>query len=99
MGHTDAVVRDFKGPLFLVGSNLDFEIGIVTQNFRICLRPETEPVNGIRRIGYQFPQENLLIGVQGVDDQTQKLLHFGFELVCFFRTLHYSTFLLLCDRK
>ena len=81
MGHTDAVVGDFKGLFDAIGFEMDLELGIVAQQPRFRLGPVADLVDGIRCIGNQLPQKDIFIGVKGVDDQVEHLLHFGLELV------------------
>ena len=88
IGHADAVIGDLQGPLLLVRGDLDLQFRIVAQQFRFRLGLETELVDGVRGVGDEFPQEDLPVGIERVDDDVHELLDFGLELMGFLLSFH-----------
>ena len=80
LGHADAVVGDGEGARFLVGGEEDLEVlapqldGVVGEGLVGQL------VHRVAGVGDQLPQEDLLVGVDGVDHQIQQPLGLGLEL-------------------
>ena len=66
----------------MVEGNADLQVGVILEQSGIGQRLETQPVAGVGRVRYQFPQENFLVAVQGVDHQLQQLFDFGLEAQC-----------------
>ena len=56
-----------------------FSSAIVLEQRVVGQRLEAQLVARIRRVGDQLAQEDLLVGVQGVDHQIEELLDFGLE--------------------
>ena len=81
--HTDAVVGNRQGPGVLVHGDLNFEIPPVHPHGAVGEGLVAELVTGVAGVGDDFPEENLLVGINGVDHQVQEPLGFRFEL--FFR--------------
>jgi hypothetical protein len=77
--HADAVIRDAEGARLLVDANRDPQLGIGLVEGRVGERFEAQLVRCVRAVGDQFPEENLLVAVQGVDHQRKQLLHLGLE--------------------
>src|SRR3712207_6864316 len=50
-----------------------------TTLFRSRERLETQLVSGVGRVGYELPQKDLLVAVQGMDHQLQQLFDFSLE--------------------
>ena len=86
--HADAVVAHCQRLGVFVNDQFDFPLRIVAQQAFILQRVETDAVDGVRRIGNQFPQEDLLVRIQRVDDQIQQFLNFCLELTWFCHTNH-----------
>ena len=66
-GHADAVIGDGQLAVFLVGQDADLEIASVQANLVVGQRFIGQLVDGIAGVGDDFPQEDLFIGVDGVD--------------------------------
>merc|ERR1719420_2032950 len=74
LGHSETGVDDGERVVGLVGDNVDEELGL---RLELCLVGEAlEPdlVQGIGRVGDELTQENLLVAVEGVDDQGEQLV-------------------------
>lgn len=80
LGHADTVIADRQGAGILVGGDVDGQILFLDADGGIGQALEVELVAGIGRVGDQFAQEDLAIGVDGVDHQVEQLFAFGFEL-------------------
>ena len=77
--HADAIVGDGDGARGLVDADTDLETRILGQQLRLRQGLEAELVGGIRGIGYQLAEENLLLAVQRMDHQLQQLFSLGLE--------------------
>ena len=77
--HADAVVGHRQGLGILVEGDADPEVGIALEQPRVVQRLETQLVAGVGGVGHQLAQEDLPVGVQGVDHQVQELLDLGLE--------------------
>ena len=75
--HADAVVNKGKGAGFLVRRNADFP---VLRIFRMADGLETRLVQSIGCIRHQFPDENVFVGIDGMNHQLQQLLNFCLKL-------------------
>ena len=60
-------------------ADADVEVGCVLEQRVVVQRLEAQLVAGVGRVGNQFAQENLAVGIQRVDHQVQQLFHFGLE--------------------
>jgi len=80
-GHTDAVVLDGEGAGILVHREPDGEVRAAETHLFIGERQIGQLVDGIAGVGDQFPKEDLLVGVDGVDHHVQQTLGFCFELL------------------
>ena len=67
--HADAVVFDRHGLGIGVEADGDREITVIGQELRLGDRAEAQSIDGIGPVGDQLPQENLPVGVQGLDHQ------------------------------
>ena len=78
-GHADAVVGDRQGLRLLVGGDVDLQrqLGIVDVLFRAL--EVAEFLHRVRRVRDQLAQENLAVGVEGMDDQIEQLLDLRLE--------------------
>ena len=86
--HADTVVAYCQRLSVFIDNQLDFPLRIIAKQAFILQRVETDAVNGVRRIGNQFPQEDLLVRIQRVNDQIQQFLNFCLELTWFCHTNH-----------
>jgi hypothetical protein len=77
LGHTNTGISDGEGTLLLVGSNSDKELLLSVEGRRIGKSLVSDLVESIGRVGNQFSKENLLVGVEGVDDEIEKLRDLG----------------------
>ena len=76
LGHADAGVGDRQRPGRLVGQDADLRVGRERQG-RVGQGLEAAPVDGVGGVGHQLAQEDLALGVEGVDDQVQGAPHLG----------------------
>ena len=91
LGHADAVVADREGAGLLVHGQLDGEVLPGKAGGAVLQGAVIELVNGVAGVGNQLPQENFLMGVDGVNHQVQQALGFclkffhchGFKLLPF----------------
>ena len=79
--HTYAVITDGDGVVLLVPGEVHGNpiVPLPLQQAVIGQGLETQLVDGITGVGDQLAQENLLVGVQGVNHQMKKLLGLGLE--------------------
>ncbi len=82
--HANAVVGNGDGAGGFVDVDANFQIGIVTEQRLIFHRLEAQLIAGVRRVGNQFAQKNLLVAVQGVNHKVEQLLDLGLEAQGFF---------------
>ena len=80
VGHTDAVVFNDEGAGVRIPFDPDFKIAPVDVVVRIRQRFIVALVQCVRCVGDQFPQEDLLVRIDGIDHETQQSLRFRFEL-------------------
>ena len=78
--HADAVVGDGQGAGELVGGEGDLEVGAVQPHLVVGEGLVGQLVHRVAGVGDQLPQENLLVGVDGIDHQIQQPLGLGLEL-------------------
>ena len=81
--HPDAVVDDGQGFGFGIGNDLDLPVAIAIQQGLVRDGLETDTIDGIGGIRDQLAQENILVGVERMDDQVEQLGYLGLELVVF----------------
>ena len=81
--HADAVIGDGKGAAVLVAGEQDAEIAFVHADGGVGQALIIQLVDGVRSVGDQLPQEDLLVGVDGVDHHVHQLFAFGLKF--FFR--------------
>ena len=82
-GHTDAVIGDGQGPVLRVPGDGNGELIPVDAHLVIGEGGVGQLVDGIGGIGDDFPEEDLPVGIDGVDHQVQQTLGLGFELLLF----------------
>ena len=80
LGHTNAGVLDSEGLILFVGDNVDAKVlaRIELTRVRESLIPDL--VESIRAVRHQLSQEDLLVGVDGVDDEREELRDLSLEL-------------------
>ena len=78
--HADAIVGDGQGAGNLVGGEGNFEVGAVQPHLIVGEGLVGQLVHRVAGVGDQLPQEDLLVGVDGVDHQIQQPLGLGLEL-------------------
>ena len=72
-GHADAVVLHRQDAVFLVAGDQDAEIALVHAHGGVGQALIIQLVDGVRGVGDQLPQENFLVGVDGVDHHIHQL--------------------------
>ena len=83
LGHANTRVTDGQDLVLLVGDDVDeelrlgVELGLVRQGLIADL------VESIGGVGDELTQEDLLVGVEGVDDEAHQLADFSLECKCF----------------
>jgi hypothetical protein len=87
LGHTDAGIADGQGLGILIRDDVDAEVLARVELAGVRQGLVSDLVQGIGGIGNKLPKEDLLVGVDGVDDQRQKLRDFSLELKSFSRHL------------
>ncbi len=80
-GHADAVVAHGEGARILVGDDLDGVVAALIGHAVVREGQIAELVNGVGRVGDDLTQEDLLVGVDGVDHQVEQTLALGLELL------------------
>mmetsp|Transcript_18093 Transcript_18093/g.30891 ORF Transcript_18093/g.30891 Transcript_18093/m.30891 type:complete len:540 (-) Transcript_18093:58-1677(-) len=79
LGHSDSTVVDGEGVVSLVRNDPDFEVGLGLELLGLRDRVVPDLVEGVGGVGDELSQEDLLVGVEGVDDETHQLLDVGVE--------------------
>jgi hypothetical protein len=81
LGHTNTGILDGKGIVNLVWDDSDSEVWfeVESASIRVSDRDVSDFVQGIRSVGDQFSEEDFLVGVEGVDDETHQLLDISIE--------------------
>ncbi len=82
-GHPDAVVLDREGLGLVVGGEVDLEFQLVVDDLFLGNLRVAELLERIGRVGDEFANENLLLGVERMDDDIEQLLDLGLEFVGF----------------
>jgi hypothetical protein len=77
--HADAVIGNRHRARLRVEADADPQFAVAFQQRLVGQRLEAQLVAGIRGVGYQFAQENLLVAVQRVDHQLQQLFDLGLK--------------------
>mgnify|MGYP006900019992 CR=1 FL=1 len=80
LGHTDTGIADGQGLLLLVGDDVDAEVLARVELGRVREGLIADLVEGVGGVGDELSQEDLLVGVDSVDDQRQKLRDLSLEL-------------------
>lgn len=85
LGHTNTGIPDGQGLGLSVGDDVDTEVLARVELGRVGKRLIADLVKGIGGVGDEFTQENLLVGVDGVDDEGEELRDLSLELEGFGR--------------
>ena len=78
--HADAVVPHGDGTHILIHKDLDHVVIPLVGDILVRQRQVAQLVDGIGCVGDDLPEEDLLVGVDGVDHQVQQPFGFRFEL-------------------
>ena len=89
-GHADAVIGDSQQAIVLIAGEQDAEIALVHAHGGIGQALIIKFVDGIRSVGDQLTQEDLLVGVDGVDHHVHQLFGFCLKLFLFHMFLPHS---------
>ena len=79
--HADAVVAHGDGTLVFIHKDVDLVVFPAEAHAVVGQGQVTELVDGVGRVGDDLPEEDLLIGVNGIDHQVEQTLAFGLELL------------------
>mmetsp|Transcript_14257 Transcript_14257/g.26144 ORF Transcript_14257/g.26144 Transcript_14257/m.26144 type:complete len:301 (-) Transcript_14257:13-915(-) len=79
LGHSDSGVLNGEGVVGLVGDEPDLHLLLGLEDSSISQGLVPDLVKGIRGITDELPKEDLLVGVEGVDDERQQLVDVGAE--------------------
>ena len=82
-GHADAVVADRQRARSGIGVDVDVQVGGVDVQVLVLVRREPQLVQCVGGIRDQFPQERVLVGVDGVHHQLQQLTGLCLEFPLF----------------
>jgi hypothetical protein len=74
LGHTNTRILNGKSVVGLIGDQLDLELGLRIKDGRVRKRLVANLVEGIGRVGDELAKEDLFVGVEGVDDEGEKLV-------------------------
>ena len=73
LGHTNAVILHGQDAVFLIAGDEDAEIALVHAHGGVGQALIIQLINGVRSVGNQLPQEDFLIGIDGVDHHVHQL--------------------------
>ena len=80
LGHANTGILDGEGLVLLVGDDVDPQILASVELARIRERLVPDLVKSIGRVGDNLSEEDLLVGVDGVDDEGEELRDLSLEL-------------------
>ena len=80
LGHTNTGVPDGQGLVLLVRNDVDAQILVGVKLGGVGESLIADLVQSIGGVGDQLTQENLLVGVDGVDDEGEQLRDLSLEL-------------------
>ena len=81
LGHANAVVAYRNAAGLLIKGQPDSKLGLVDTEVRVLDCLEAQLVEGIRGVGDELAQEDLLVGVDRVDHEVEQLLALCLELL------------------
>ena len=82
--HADAVVTHAERPGLRIDRDTDAELGLVGDELGAGEREIAQAVAGVRGVGDELAQEDLLLAVERVGDDMQQLGDLGLEIMSFF---------------
>jgi hypothetical protein len=85
LSHPNTGIADGEGLVLLVGDDVDTEVLARLELTRVGKSLISDLVESIGTVGNEFSQEDLLVGVDCVDDQGEKLRDLSLELEGFAR--------------
>src|SRR5690606_7800224 len=77
--HADARVLDDEPPLLRLRADAHGERALPLHERGLRQRPEAELVERVRRVGDELAEEDLLVRVEGVDDEREDAADLGLE--------------------
>lgn len=80
LGHTDTGITDGEGLVLLIGDDVDAEILVGVELGGVGQGLIANLVQSIGGVGDQLTQEDLLVGVDSVNDQREQLRDLSLEL-------------------
>jgi hypothetical protein len=80
LGHTNTGITDGEGLVLKVGDDVNAEVLARLELGGVAQSLVADLVQSIRGIGNKFSKEDFLVGVDGVDDQGEKLRDLSLEL-------------------
>jgi hypothetical protein len=90
LGHTDTGIVDGEGVVDLVGDDLDAKVGLSLLLLGLRDGAVADLVERIGSVGDELSKEDLLVGIEGVDNQRHQLLNIGIELEEIFGALGFG---------
>jgi hypothetical protein len=84
LAHTNTSVLKGESVSSFIGDDVDFEGRLVLGDIRVGKRFVSDFVKSVGGIGDKFSEEDLFVGVEGVDDESHKLLDVSIESEMFF---------------
>lgn len=79
MSHADAVVVDGEGFGLGVGGDFDLRLLFGFEDGGLGEAQVAQLFQGVGGVGHQLADEDLAVGVEGIDDDVQQLADFGLE--------------------
>merc|ERR1712017_39494 len=79
LGHADTAVGEGEGVVALVARDVDEEVLLGLEELGVGQALVTDLVEGVRRVGDQLAEEDLLVRVERVDDQRHELVDLSLE--------------------
>lgn len=80
LGHTDTGIADGEGLVDLIGDDVDAEVLASIELAGVGQGLVPDLVERIGSVGDELTEENLLVGVDGVDDEREQLRDLSLEL-------------------
>ena len=80
LGHADAVIGDGEGAVLFVRCHSDGKVRRLYINAAIAEGQIGQLVNGVAGVGNDLPQENLFVGINGIDHQVHQPFGLGLKL-------------------
>ena len=83
--HAQTIIGNSQSMGVCIRCDMDFKTRIAFEQIAVRQRFIVQFIDRIRGIGNQFPQENFMIRINGMDHQVQQLFRFRLEFKSFFR--------------